>query len=465
MNVLLVSPSQVQVYGNFARPDYPPLGLAYLGAVLEKAGHDVGIIDVDAERLTDEGFAKKITQGNYGLVGITATTPTFSKALVLAELVKKNSDSFTVLGGIHATTMPDESIENESIDFIVKGEGELTLLELVRRLQHREDLAGVDGIYYKKAGRIYKNKDRDLIADLDTLPFPARHLFSKHHYSYPDALFKEAFPIMTSRGCPANCSYCDARKIFSRKFRVRSAKNVVDEIEHLAKKYGAREIHIWDDNFTTQKNRVFQIRDEIKKRKLNIKFAFPNGIRADYVDKEVLRALGDMGAYSIAFGVESGNQGVLDHINKNTTLAKIETAFRCAKEAGLETWGFFMIGLPSETKDTINDTISFAISLNPDVAKFHILKPFPGTDAYGELSRQGLIIDNNLDHYGIHTPPVHRLPGLSPDDLLNLQKEAYKRFYLRPHIFLKQIFRLKSLYRLRLNVSAAVGILKKIFSR
>ena len=398
----------------------------------------------------------------YDLVGITTTTPTFSKAVELTRIVRSNSKALTVLGGIHVTVTPDESVRYDSVDYIVKGEGEATILELVSCLEEKGDLSSVDGLYYKNDGAVVKNKDRQLISNLDELPFPARHLFNKRDYTYPDALLRPAMPIITSRGCPAACTYCNSRSIFTRKFRVRSAQNILAEIEYLIKEFAVKEIHIWDDNFTTLKNRVFQIRDEIKKRKIKIKFAFPNGLRADYVDEEVLRALKDMGTYSIAFGVESGNQKVLDRINKNIKLEQIERAFRLAKKIGFETWAFFMIGLPSETEDTIKDTIDFAIKLDPDVAKFHILKPFPGSEVYKEFLDNGLLLDNNFDHYGIHTPPVHRLATLTPEDLLNWDKKAYRSFYLRPSIIVKQLLRLKSFNRLKLNLTTAVGVLKSM---
>jgi radical SAM superfamily enzyme YgiQ (UPF0313 family) len=462
MKVLLVVPSQSDTYGKFLAPDYPSLGLAYLAAVLQKAGHIVKIIDIDADGVTQQDFAKELKVESYGVVGITTTTPTFNKAISLARLVKTNSKSTTVLGGIHVTVMPEESVGFDSVDFIVKGEGERTVVELMDYLQGRMGLDSIDGLYYRRNGNVIKNKDRDLISNLDELPFPARHLFNQQNYTYPDTLYKRAFPIITSRGCPANCTYCNSKNMFSRKFRFRSSENVAEEIEQLIKDYKAREIHIWDDNFTIRKDRVFQIRDQIKRRKIKVKFAFPNGLRADLVDEGILQALKDMGTYSIAFGVESGNQNILDRVNKNLKLEQIKEAFRLARRVGLETWAFFMIGLPGETQETIKDTVNFAIKLNPDVAKFHILKPFPGSQVYNELKEQGLLLDADFSHYGIHTPPVHRLRDLQPQDLLDWHRQAYRSFYLRPSIFVKQLLRLKSLNRLKLNLQAAYGVLKSI---
>lgn len=462
MNILLVSPSQQEVYGNMKAPDYPHLGLAYLAAVLEKAGHLVRIADIDADSLTEDKFISVLKEKDYSLVGITTTTPTFKKALSLAGIVKRNSKAFTVLGGIHVTVTAQESVKEPSVDFVVKGEGERTILELVECLESGGDVHFVSGLYHKKDGCVLKNGERVLIENLDELPFPARHLFNKRNYNYPDALEEPAMPIITSRGCPAACSYCNSRSIFTRKFRVRSAPNVLAEIECLIGEFGVREIHIWDDNFITIKKRVFQIRDEIKAKKLNLRFAFPNGVRADYADLDVLKALKDMGTYSVAFGVESGNQNILDGINKNIKLHQIEAAFASAKRVGLETWAFFMLGLPGETDKTIRDTIDFAIRLKPDVAKFHILKPFPGSEVYNQFRNEGLIIEDDFDRFGIHTPPVHRLESLSPDEMLKWHKRAYREFYLRPEVIVRQILRLKSLNRVKLNVSAAFGVLRNM---
>lgn len=462
MKILLVSPSQYKVYGNLKPPAYPHLGLAYLAAVLERAGHTVKIIDIDADKITREKFIIALKNENYGVVGITTTTPTFNKAVELAGIVKENSNAFTVLGGIHVTVIPEESIKFESVDFIVKGEGELTILDLVKYLEKGGDIRSIDGLYYKNDGYIYKNKDRELIDNLDDLPFPARHLFNRLNYSYPDTLWKPAMPIITSRGCPGSCAYCNSKSIFTRRFRARSPNNIVMEIEYLIKEFGVKEIHIWDDNFITEKNRIFQIQDEIKKRNIKVKFAFPNGLRPDYLDEKVLRSLKDMGTYSIAFGVDSGNQTILDRVNKNIKLQDIERAFKLAKGVGLETWAFFMIGLPQDTEDSIRDTIDFAIKLNPDVAKFHILKPFPGTKIYHEFLEQGFLLDNNFDHFGLHTPPVHRLATLTQAELLMWHKRAYRSFYLRPQVFIRQLFRLKSFNRLKLNLSIARDLLKSM---
>ncbi len=464
MKIFLINPSHGEVYGKLTPPEHPHLGLAYIAAVLEAENHAVRIIDIDAESLTNEGLGKFIDNEKPDLVGITSTTPVFYSALRIAEIVKKNSSAYTVIGGIHATLMPRECAENTYIDFAVVGEGEKTIIELLKSIQDKGDFSNIRGLVYKKGKEVIQNEAREPIQDLDAIPFPARHLFKNQKYTYPDALRYPASPIITSRGCPGNCTFCTAKFLHGKKFRCRSADNVLDEIETLIKDYGVREIHIWDDNFITNRNRVFAFRDGIIKRNIKVLFSFPNGIRADFISREILKALKDFGTYSIAIGVESGNQNILDTIQKGIKLEQIEDAFRLAKEMKLETWGFFLLGLPYEDKNTMNETVEFAIKLDPDIAKFHVLKPFPKSGVYEQLKERGLIIDENYVHYGIHTKPVHKLPSVTQDELLEIQKNAYRRFYMRPSKILKEIVRLKTWNRVKLNLTTGTSVLvNKIF--
>jgi anaerobic magnesium-protoporphyrin IX monomethyl ester cyclase len=466
MNILLINPSQYKIYGSAMSPDYPPLGLGYLGAILEKEGHKVKVLDIDAENISKGDLITLLKNFNPLLVGITCTTPTYKNAVELGALIKNIIPTKIVLGGIHPTIDPENAIKAKSIDMLIIGEGEKTIKELAEFIEKNEtDFSKINGLVYKKENKIIINNPREMIQNLDELPFPARHLFGSRKYTYPDALYEQSFPIFTSRGCPGQCTYCCSKQIFCGKFRYRSAKNIVDEIEYLIKKYGAKEIHMWDDCFTLIKNRVFEVRNEFIKRKIKIKVAFPNGLRVDMVDPEILKALKEMGTYSIAFGVESGNQDILNKIKKGTKIEQIIKAFKETKKLGIEIWGFFMIGLPGETKETIMDTINFAIKLNPDIAKFHILKPYPGSEAYHDLLKQNLIMDYDYSNYGIHIGPVHRLPTVSKKEMMAYQKLAYRKFYLRPSILLKQLKRIKSWNRFKLNMAAGLSVFGMMFKK
>jgi len=466
LNILLVNPSQEAAYGKMTAPSQMPMGLAYIAAVLEKEGHNVRALDMDAEKLSPEDFTGIIMQKKYDMAGFTVTTPTLSSALELAGGVKKNSPgTMVVFGGIHPTIKPRETVAFKVVDIVVKGEGEITLKEIARNVASGGDLQNVEGIVYKKGNEIKETSPRPLMEDLDSLPFPARHFFKNKSYTYPDALYRKTVPMITSRGCPGMCTFCNAHQIFTRVFRARSAKNIVDEVELLVKQTGVKEIHIWDDNFITAKKRVLEVRDEIKNRRLRVKFAFPNGIRADFLTPEIIKALKEMGTYSIAIGVESASPEVLKKARKGISPERIKEAFRLAKEEKIETWAFFIIGLPGENENTVKETIDFAKSVSPDIAKFHILKPYPGTEVYDYLSSKNFILTEDYDQFGIHTPPVHRLERFSPADMLRWQKKAYKNFYFNPKTIFKQILRIKTFNRLKVNLKAAASLVKMLWEK
>ncbi|HNX81384.1 MAG TPA: radical SAM protein [Candidatus Omnitrophota bacterium] len=461
MNIALICPSQEGIYGTFKAPAQMHMGIAYLAAVAKPA--QVRIIDMHAEHLTKEQFAAIIHEGNFDIVGFSVVTPAVDSAFELASAVKKVSkDTLVVFGGVHPTILPQDVLTHNDVDVVVIGEGEVTFRELIQARQAGKDISDIPGLAFRKDGAVFFSPARPLIQDLDVIPFPARELFIHKEYTYPDSLYKASAPIITSRGCPGRCSFCASHKIFGRTFRMRSAAHVVDEIEDLVKRQGIREIHIWDDNFVTDRNRVFAIRDEVVRRKLQVKIAFPNGMRADFINAELLTALKQMGVYSIAIGVESGSQRILDTCHKGVRLARIEEAFTLMKKMGFETWAFFMFGLPGETEETIRETIAFALKLDPDIAKFHLLKPFPGNETYEYFSSKGFILTNDYRQYGFHTPPIHRLETLMPEDMVRWQKIAYRKFYFRPGKIIQQIFRMRSLNRCILNMRAALGIVRMI---
>lgn len=464
MKVLLINPSQYKIYNGLPAPTYFPLGLLYIAAVLEKIGSEVKIVDIDADSIQTETLKNIIKSFQPKIVGITVVTPSYKMAVHIAQTVKEVSkDIYTVLGGMHPTILPEESVRPDSVDFAVKGEGEFTTRELIQRLEDGKDIESISGLVYKRNGRIMINKNRELIDNLDLIPFPRRGLLKKQYYSYPDTESYRAIPIITSRGCPAECTFCSARQMYSRKFRARSANNVADEIEYLIRNYQPKEIHIWDDNFVTQKERVFKLRDEIRKRDIKMKFAFPNGLRADYIDEEVIKTLKEMGTYSIAFGVESGSEMILDKIKKGASTEEIRRAFRLAKKYDIETWAFFVLGLLLEDKYTIRQTIDFAKELDPDIVKFHILKPYPGTVVFEELSKCGFILDKDYENYGFHTGAVHKLADLDRGDLFYWQKRAYREFYFRPQKLLQHIFRTRSLYRFFSNLKMGLSLLHNFY--
>ncbi|MCX6799331.1 MAG: radical SAM protein, partial [Candidatus Diapherotrites archaeon] len=380
----------------------------------------------------------------------------------------KSCNAAVCMGGIHPTIKPMEGIQHEAVDFVVFGEGEITFMQLASALHAgKRDFSEIDGLVFKHDGKAVKNKPRELIENIDLLPFPARHLFKMDRYTYPDALKSPAISIITSRGCPGQCTYCCTKCIFGLRYRFRSADNVIAEIEQIIKQYGAKEIHIWDDNFTANKKRVLEFCRKIREKGIHkrVQFSVPQGLRVDHVNEEVLRALKSINVYSIGYGIESGNDEILRLCKKNITTAKARETIRLSKKLGFDTWCFFILGLYGDTEETIRQTIDFAKELDPLFAKFLILKPLPGTEVFDQLEAAGLVIERNYDKFGLYAKPIHRLPTVSPERLVQLQNQAFREFYFRPQKILQHLLRLRSWHRFKLNVSAALAITKLALAR
>lgn len=442
---------------------YPPLGLLYIGAVLIKNNHQVRLLDPDAEDCFGEKLRSFIKEYTPELIGITASTSIIKEALRIAKISKSIYPKVPiVIGGIHPTISPKETLENEYVDFIIIGEAEITVVEFVDALEKGKDLSKIDGIGYKRNGEIHLNKRRELIKDLDSIPFPDRDLLKNPSaYVPPDAQKTPVTSLITTRGCFGACTYCQTKNIFGRKLRSRSVENVIDEIKYCIKKYGIKEFHFADDNFVEDKKRVLDFCREVRKLDIKPNFVFFNGLRADNVDEEILRALKSIGVLTVGYGVESGNQEILNRIKKGIKLDTYRKAYKLSKKMGFQTWGFFMIGLPGETAKTIRDTINFAKELDPDFAKFLILKPFPGSEVFEELHSQNLIFNYDYELYGVYTRPVHRLPSLTAEEIFKWQKKAYREFYFRPKKLLQHVLRIKSFAQLMFNIKSAIFIFYK----
>jgi anaerobic magnesium-protoporphyrin IX monomethyl ester cyclase len=465
--VALVIPSQAHVYGPMRSPGQLHLGAAYVAAAVEDVAA-VSVFDADAMALDDAAFARRIRELRPDVVGLTVTTPTLGRALEMARIVRREAaEAWVVVGGYHATLKPEEVLAEPAVDVAVIGEGEEAFREIVLARAAGDGWGAVEGCMSRGAGGALQRRPRAPFPKgrLNGLRFPARHLFPGD-YGYPDARHPRVAPIMTSRGCPGRCTYCNAHNLFEGRCHFRDARNVVDEIEDLVRRQGYQEIHVWDDNFTSWKRRVFEIRDELSRRGLRVPIALPGGIRADCADRDVLVALRDMGVYGLAVGVESGDQAVLDQAQKGITLDQVRQTFRIAHELGLETWAFFMLGLVGDTPETIRRTIDFALELDPDVAKFHILKPYPGTTVHRELQERGWLVTEDYAALGIHLPPVHRLPGLEPADMVDWQRRAYREFFFSsPARLWKQLRRIRTWHRFRVNLAGGINLLRLLASR
>ncbi len=466
MKILFIIPSQESVYGIKMRPAYPHYGALYVCAMLEKHHHDVEYIDMDIDGMNISSLLDHIALSGPQVVGISCVTPIAHEGFKIAHAIKTSfKNIYVVMGGVHTTIDPDNSIAQPGIDAICIGEGEHTMRELVDNLQNNGDMKSVRGIYFKNDDKVHKNPPREVEKNLDNLPFPAFHLIKDpKKYSPPDAQQLPAFPIITSRGCHGRCTYCCTKQILGQKFRMRSNKNILEELDVFVEKYGAKEAHFLDDNLSSNKKRFLDLCHALKTRNYPLNFETSNGIRADSVDEEILNALKGIGINNIGFGVESGDDDILKVIKKGITKDQVRKAMKLAKDLKFTTWGFFVIGFYKDTPKTIQKTLDFSIELDPDFAKYFILKPYPGSEVFKQLRYEGLIDSLDYSKYGLYTNPVHHLPDVSARELIKWQKKAYRKFYLRPKKIFILIARIGSWTQLKLTINGTWLVLSRILT-
>ena len=412
---------------------FPQIGLGYLAAVLEQNGYEVDVIDCQALNIHYEEFRHEIGKRKPDLVGFTSITLTYKSALHLIEITKDlHPNCLTVFGGPHATFWDEEALQEcPSLDVVVRGEGEFTILELVQRIETEQSFDDVKGITYKKGGNIIVNPDRRFIENLDELPYPARHLWPLESLRKVE----DVFYLTTSRGCTSWCEFCQAVRIFGRRFRMRSPKNVVDEIEYLHKKYRATQFTFCDDAFTVDKSRVEELCDEIVKR--NLKIIWNCGTRVDMVTRDLLVKMKKAGCVSVWFGVESGSQKVLDEMKKGISTNQTVKTVALVRELGLEPVPNVLLGFPGETKETAWKTIKFAEDLSPDnIAFFNIATPLPGTPLYDRVKKNKWLRIKDFDYYDCRTP-IFETPTLTLKDQEELLEKAFRSFYLRPKYIIR----------------------------
>jgi anaerobic magnesium-protoporphyrin IX monomethyl ester cyclase len=444
MDVLLINPYDENAVKNSLGFITPPLNLLYLAGALESS-MSVQIIDDDLMKMGIEKVSELASKIDPSVVGFTATTSNIKTALKYVESLKEVlPNSLSVIGGPHATFVPTETLkESPLLDVVVIGEGEETLTDLASKYCEKghRNLDDVKGIVHRdiKTGNIKLNQPRPLIKDLNSIPFPARHLVPFESYG---STKDRTSDMITSRGCVYDCGYCSSSLVMGKKFRSRSPENVVDEIEELQENYQVKDIAFMDDTFMLNKRRANAIADEIKGRGLDIGFVASS--RVDMVDKSLLKKLKSAGLSTLYYGVESGSQRVLNLMKKGITLTQAETAVKAAKDIGVEVLTSFILGFPGETPKEIEETINFSIKLDADYSQFSILTPFPGTPIYNELKEKKLIDTENWDKYTVLKSVIkYDELGLNKKMVERKLTKAYLKFYARPKYLLKHRHMLK----------------------
>jgi len=419
-----------------SHPPFIPLGLAYLGAVGEKEGHEINVIDCQAERLNQDTFRQRIKKEKPDVVGVTSTTLLYKSAKKILEIAKEeHPNATTMIGGSHVTFWDENALkECSSIDVIIRREGELTFIELLQRLQEKKNFAGVLGTTFRgKDGKILRNEDRPFLQDLDSLPSPAYHLLPIDAFH---RMGKTIFPLVTSRGCTQWCDFCSTVRMFGRGYRMRSAENVVDEMQFIHDKYGIDQVTFYDDAFSVDRERVLKICKELRDRKLDL--IWDCGTRVDMVDRELMKTMRAAGCIAVWLGVESGSETMLKAMNKSIKLDQTRRAYKIAHEEGLMTIANVVLGFPGETEKTAKETINFVKELNPDDVGFYIATPYPGTPMHDQVVKNGWLKVTDFDKYDTATP-TFETPYLSMEKLAELRYKAYQQFYLRPGYVLKML--------------------------
>lgn len=477
MKVLLINPpyGAEERYGKDLGKFGPlnePLGLAYIAANLEKAGHDAAILDAPALGLGAEDIARAIEKGRYQVIGVTMLTPMYARSVETARAVRRAFPEVSiVVGGAHPTILPKETLlENREIDFAVIGEGEAALLQLVEALEKGRGVKHIPGLAYRMEGEVYINPPHALISNLDDLPMPARHLLPMHAYHMTRSRTRSshAFTVSVARGCPFNCGFCC--RIFGRKVRHHSVERIIEEIGVLFDRYGAREINLEADTLTLNKSFVFSLCDRLMDSGLSNKIIWTCESRVDTVSEEMLKKMKKAGCWQISYGVETGSQRLLDLIHKDITIEQIERTFALTKRVGISIRGFFMLGLPTETREESLKTISFARKLDAEWSQFTLFTPFPGADLYDVAIKEGGLKSLNWADYKTHggwtEGGLAYVPrGRTPEEMKNLQKMAYRAVYLRPKVFLRFLRSIDSVNKLRGFIVGLLVLLKTLLPK
>lgn len=447
MKVLLINPPFQRLKG--IRASYFPLGLGYLAAVLAQRQIDVKIYNAEnpsngectglkstsflmrmhnayLEALRNENHlvwsevVNVIKEFQPDVVGISVMTTKYLSALKITDICKKINENILIIwGGFHPSIKPDEALGNYNVDFVVRGEGERTLTELVESIRAcNKNYHKIDGLSFRKDGVIIHNKPRSLIQNLDQIPFPARNL------SLEDNLYqaKDLNMLVTSRGCPFQCTYCGASNIWGRKVRTRSSGNVIKEIEDMIEQFGIKEFYFVDDSFTVNRARIIELCEAIKRKGLDITWRCAT--RVDIIDTELIKEMKRAGCSGLHLGIETGSKRILKGIKKGITLDQVRNAARILRKNRMDWRAYFMLGFPEETIEDIEETMNFIKEINPPAIDLSIFTPYPGTELFHDVMRLGLMPEN---------PDWSRFHHQSPDNyfIKNISRSEFEEIVRR----------------------------------
>jgi|TARA_Y100000031_G_scaffold156940_1_gene214372 radical SAM superfamily enzyme YgiQ (UPF0313 family) len=478
MKVLLINPFYEisKYYGKLSKLAFvfPPVGLTYLAGMVRAKGHSVYIYDFQVEK---RDFWEFIKEFKPDFIGITCQTALFYSTVRLARDIRQKFPKLPiVVGGAHGSYRPHDFLEQgHDIDLVVRGEGEMTLLELLDYYQHQgRSLKEINGITFKQNGEIVDNPARALIKDLDILPIPAIDLLplQEYHVSPDNYIGGQVGLVATSRGCPYNCIFCACKEAFNRSYRPRDLDKVFQEIKYYIDQYDISQLFVMDDCFTLDRKRTMAFCDRMIKTGYNKKVLWWCQSRADLADEELLRKMREAGCMILSFGIESGVQRLLDNIAKRITLEQIRKTVKLAKKIGFQPRGSFIIGLPTESfRDSLR-TIRFALSLPLSQTKFGLATPYPGTRLWDIALAEGQVKDKgeNWDRFTVWSSyskydPTYIAKGRKIWELRMLQKFANTIFYLQPRVIFSFLKRIKNFSDFKYFVKSILIFFKASFTK
>lgn len=458
MDVLLINPPWLTKDGNIwhgVRSTSPPLGLLYVAAYAERRGCRVSVIDVDAELYSHDEIDAVVERCRPRYVGITAVTAQIISARRIAAGVRRVCpQTKVVIGGVHATSLPEDVLRDPNVDFVIRGEGEKPFFKLVSG----EPLESIGGLSWRGKNPLQPfehNREEAAIEDLDSLPPPAYHLIKFERYKPAVGSYRRlpSINMTMTRGCPGKCTFCNSAETA---LRTRSAEHVVDEIQMLQRRYGIREVNFYDDTFTIYKQNVARFCDLVVERGIDLTWSC--FARTDCVNPKLLQKMKRAGCHQILFGIESADPQILETIRKPINLDLTRQAVRMVQRAGIAVRAAFMFGNPGETVETMRRTIDFAKSLDPDIAIFNITTPYPGTQMFEWAYRHGYLRTLDWSDYDLANA-VLDLPTVSRADINRMYETAHREFYFRPSYLLRRLLKMRSLEDVRMNYRAMKSIM------
>ena len=453
MKIMLINPnsffaSSDSMYARFV-PPIAASGLAYIAALLEKNGFKMVIIDQYANKMSNEDLTIRINAESPQLVGFSCLTPVMGNVKALVEQIRfLKKDIKIVLGNIHATMFADELLKEGIADIAVRGEGEFSMLETAQAIREKKSLGAIKGISFIEDGKVHHNPDREVVQNLDDLPYPAWHLFNLEDYKTHPMIssYKTTLPIQASRGCSYKCIFCSQDTIY-KKPRYRKTINVVNEIEYMYSSLGVSHFVFIDAYFPFSIEYGLEFCEELMRRGMHKKITWVTETRVDKVNLKLLKIMKAAGLHLLMYGFEVGNQRILDSINKRTTLEHARQAMKDTKKAKILTLGLFILGLPGENKQTCEDTIKFAKELDCDIAKFNIAVPLPGSKFFDNFKGKFKCVNEpekftSWSNWASSTEDLIYVPeGMDSKELIELQRKAMSKFFIRPKIIIRYIFK------------------------